>query len=457
MDLFNKKKLAETRGELKTAEDALAELNKNLTELQKAYADRVSSTKNPYTTAEAQVEEIIKKYNNESEWGCELVQRIINLIAAFTMPNGLQLELAEDFEGEDEGEKELVFIADWLDRNNLNEGGTLKLAQEANIQGRIALTLSWVKSKEPDREGDVLANYRSWIDTKFEVEQTGQSNLVGPYKLNYYLDGDDEDTPRHASDNGFVFLCLNSRLATTEGRPRIGGILHVLEYLSQDLADLRKTNELFGHPIPYGKCENQTEVETVTEGIKKRSWSTGRGFCSTADFKLLSPSSTGLHIEAIVKYVQIISATTGISPHFLGFPEVLSNRSTADAMGEPTEIVAKSEMKLWEAFFEALFDKVIRMRNANITNGVKLREGVVKPKLLSISDRQWQLIKEVWLPVLKENGISLETFLRQIPNLDVEAELERLKESAAERPLPEASGFGGGKEPVEEGDEDTIE
>ena len=448
-DPFGSKRLARSQRDVAEIKTVYEKLTRSFAEFQTAYAERVSSSLNPYTTHESQVKEAIDKYNGESEFGCELVQRIINMTAAFTMPNGMELVEAEDFvqNGKaDNADAERAYIAKWLDRTNLSQGGTLKLAQEANLQGQIQLTLGWVKSKDPQVEGEVVANYRSWIDNKCKISQVGASNLTGPYKLDY-KEGDKELT---ANENAFVFLLLNSRLGTTEGRPRIGAILHVLEYISQNLTDDRKNNELFGHPLPYFKCGNKNEVDIVTEGMKKKTWNAGRGFASTADFSLVSPSGTGDISTSITTCIKIVCATTGISPHFLGFPDLLSNRSTADAMGEPTEIVSRSEMTVWEAFYESLFDKVIRMRNMNIGNGIELREGIIKPRLLPLSDRQWQRLKDVWLEMLKEGAVSLETFLSQVPNVDVETELTRLNESAPTEPKAPASGFSGAKEPVED-------
>ena len=407
-------------------------LTERISEMQTSYKARVASTANPYTTVEAQVGEIIEKFNGESDFGCELVQRIINLLAAFTLPNGLSLIVDENFKGQDKddtGQAERDYLARWLDENNLNEGGTLKLAQEVNMQGQVALTFEWKKAaRGSEDEGKVVCSYQSWMDTGFVITATG-SNLQGPYKMTFTPAGKDEE--KTFRDAKFVWLAINSRFGSTEGRPRIGGILHLLEYLSMELSDWRKSNELFGHPTPFFECKDKTEVDQVTSYIKETQWRVGEAIASTAKLDLKVPTGAANESKELVTcLVQIISATTGISPHFLGFPNLMSNRATADSMGEPMEIVSKSVMALWSAFYDAMFDKVIRMRNANAGNDRQLREGVVKAKLLPLSDRQWKQIKEVWLPLLKESAISLQTFLSKLPGIDDEIELERIKNQA---------------------------
>jgi len=417
-------------GRVTELQQSVGLLTERISEMQTSYKERVASTANPYKTAESQVQEIIDKFNGESDFGCELVQRIINLLAAFTLPNGLDLIVDESFKGKtksDTGQPERDYLAKWLDDNNLNEGGTLKLAQEANMQGQVALTFEWKKAaKGSTDEGRVICTYQNWVDTSFVIEPVAASNLFGPYKMTYIPEGKDER--KVLPDNKFVWLAVNSRFGKTEGRPRIGGILHILEYLSMELADWRKSNELFGHPTPCFECKDAAEVLQVKNYIKDTNWRVGQAIATTSKLDLKVPTgAAAASKELITCLIQIISSTTGISPHFLGFPNLMSNRATAESMGEPMEIVSKSEMALWSAFYDAMFDKVIRMRNANVDNNRQLREGVVKAKLLPLSDRQWKQIKEVWLPLLKESAISLQTFLSKLPNIDDEVELERLK------------------------------
>jgi len=415
-------------GRLRELQQTIGGLTETISEMQTSFKDRISTTANPYQTLNAQVDEIVSKWNGESDWGCELLQRLVNVLAAFTLPNGLDLVTADNFEGDanDKGQAEHDYLEKWLDDNNLNEGGTLKLVQEAHLQGQIVLTLKWKKAVPgSDDEGKVICSYQSWQDTGFVVEAV-DSNLVGPYKLKYTPEG--SETEITIPDARFVWLAINARYGKTEGRPRLGTILHILEFLSMELTDWRKSNEIFGHPTPYFKCKDATEVKQVKAELDSIRWKLGKALAGTADLSLVVPAGSAAESkELITILVQIISATTGVWPHFLGFPNLMSNRATAESMGEPSEIVSKSEMASWRAFFDSLFDKVIRLRNDSVTNQTELREGVIKTKLLPLTDRQWKQIEKVWLPMLKEGAISLPTFLARIPNLDVEAEIEKLK------------------------------
>jgi hypothetical protein len=119
-------------------------------------------------------------------------------------------------------------------------------------------------------------------------------------------------------------------------------------------------------------------------------------------------------------------------------------------MGEPTEVVSNAEMSIWASFLQRLFDNAIRVRNAALSDRKPLRTGIVKPKLNTLSDRAYERLTKTWLPILQEGGISLETFLSKVPEINAEEEKRRIEESRPEDAfeLPAQSGLFGGKEPA---------
>lgn len=465
--MFNRKKkntdVSNETLEIKQAE--IQELREKYEVLQNTFAElyeeyehgnrNLLGGRNKYRSLEKQVTEIIKKFNSEAEYGCELTQRIIGLLSALTLPNGVQavVDPAVIISNPTAGKAELAYITSWLDKNNLDQSGSLDLAQEAQMQGRVVLTLSWEKTK-----GVVRAKYRSWIDDKYEIKYANEDGFP-PYKLKGSEKLENSTKDYNFDDDSFVFLLLNGRYGKLEGRPRLASILNVLENLSADLADWREGNKFFAHKTPYFKCENAAEVTATTNEIKKTRWRVGTSMAGTADLNLVGGDSSGSLEQSIQTSISIISAATGISPHFLGFPQLLSNRSTADAMGEPLEIVIKSEVKRWYSFFEELFVKIIRMRNNNMTNGVKLQEDIIKPKIVGLSDRQYDAIKTIWLPALAANGISLRTFIAQLPiELNPDEEIARIQEQKDNGVIDFAqpqSGYAGNKEKVDEGEDET--
>ena len=79
-----------------------------------------------------------------------------------------------------------------------------------------------------------------------------------------------------------------------------------------------------------------------------------------------------------------------------------------------------------------IFNSVIELRNLYLDSNQKLKPGIIKPKLKPMSDRQWQKLKELFMPAAKDNLLTRQAFLEQIPNFDITAELERIAEEASE-------------------------
>jgi len=459
--MFGFKTLHKQRDIIEKQESAIAELAEKYDKAQIRIAELYDAGnrqdlggKNKYTTTKAQVTETIKKFEGRSEYGCELVQRIVALCSALTLPHGVDVVVDEKSQSnENTGRAELEFIKNWLDDNNLDQAGSLDLAQEAHLQGKILMTLDWVSDQKLDAGGRVIAQYRSWLDTNWDIDYAG-SYKSAPYEVTGSESVENESKEFKYDNDRFSFLFLNGRFGQLDGRPRVAPILNVLENLSADLADWRNGNKFFGHKTPYFKGKDKAEVDTINNMIKSLRWRVGTALAGTAEFDLVGGGGSDHLAKSIETSISIISAATGISPHFLGFPQLLSNRATAESMGEPTEIVTSSEARRWYNFFEDLYYKVIKLRNVNKKNGIELNPDLVKPKIVGLSDRQVKMLKEVLLPALQQNAISVKTFISQLPlELDPEEEYERIKEQNAGMSddifLPE-SGFAGQKEPVED-------
>ena len=107
-------------------------------------------------------------------------------------------------------------------------------------------------------------------------------------------------------------------------------------------------------------------------------------------------------------------------------------------MGEPTEVVSITEISKWSHFYEDLFDKVIVKHNSKMNKEVK--QGLVKPRLLPMTDRQWSRAIKFWYPAARDGLVSLPLFLENIPEVNSEEELLRQKNDEMVRNLLEVPG-----------------
>lgn len=448
--MFVRKK---TIQELQSRLNSLAEDNKDKSETINLMSDQIQELqvredygtwgKNQYTSREKQVQALLDKYAGDSEYGCELVQRISLIRSAFALPVGVKVEPSRK---DEDAEAEVEFAEKFLETNNLDQKNVLKAAIERELQGTIAFALSWdARAGGDDEIGMTKLKYLPWDKYGYQIKPVKEGSLSKPYRLVYNSESKNDQT---IEDSNFEYSAINNRLGETLGRPLLGNIIHILESLSMDLADWRSRNKQFGKPTPFFSCQDSEQVRMVQDKIEQKGWKAGNAIAAVGDLEFKEPSSNAPFEKSVETEIKIVSAVTNIHPHFIGFPDLLSNRSTSESMGESTEIISKSEVREWENLYTSLIRKSILLRNDNVESGKKLDPEKVKAVCGGFSDREWQRIKNIWLPLFKEGGISVHTLLSKLPEMDIEEEKERLKSSEQESLSPE-SGFSGFKEPVE--------
>ncbi len=400
------------------------------------------SRDNPYNTKNAQVLELRNKYRGVGALGAPILQRLINLRVAFSVPNRLFLFIDMAAKKRKKVSDQQIadvkfFLADFMAVNGLDAEVPRELCKESELQGQVALGLVW----DPKIKNVVL-KYFPWNQSSYTIKQAVKYAFKSPKTLVSTLDGKRVTM----TDDKFVYLGFNDELSaeTIQGYPTCGPILKTIENLYKDLLDWRKLNHLFAHPTPHFQCETKDEADAINVMITNTGWKIGTAIATNGNFQLKGPSGAegNLLMLAITTAAKIISAHTGIGIHFLGFANVMSNRATADSMGEPTEVVLHSEITSWTSFYVELFRKAITMRNAHLQG--QLPDGIVLPRLIPLTDRQWRVIKDIYLPLFKDKAISHITLLNKIPDLDAEEEMEKIKEQ--EKKVEETNQSGGEEE-----------
>ena len=377
-----------------------------------------------YTSKKAQVDETRKKHKGEATYGNQITQRIIALRVAFSVPNRLFLITNEDNEKKTEAASAKTFLNAFMELNGLDQEVPRDFAKEIELHGQVLVRLVWDPKENLPR-----LKYYPWGDTDYKVNATDKFLMKSKLKCAFAVGTEKVDL----KDDDFVFIAFNDELNSYDGRPTCGGILKTLENLDKDLQDWRRLNHLFAHPTPHFKCETQEEAVAVRELITSIGWRVGTAIATSADLNM--KGTTGAEANLLMLSIQtgakIVSAHTGIGIHFLGFANVMSNRATADSMGEPTEVVLHSEITSWQGFYTSLFKKAIRLRNKKLNK--PLPEDAVLPRLVPLTDRQWKVLKDIFMHGAEKHLISHETMLAKIPGIDPEAEMVKIKAEEAER------------------------
>ncbi|MFA7283683.1 MAG: hypothetical protein WC066_03955, partial [Candidatus Omnitrophota bacterium] len=160
----------------------------------------------------------------------------------------------------------------------------------------------------------------------------------------------------------------------------------------------------------------------------KTNWRIGKAIVmANGEFNLICYSGEGFTTikNALEADVTTISGATGVPVHFLGHPELLSNRATATSLLELTELATNRERSVWEGGYEELFQKAITLYNKNFNKG--LEPNAVTAKIPFISSAKLEFVANVYLPMYEANTISLETFLSYLSDIDVNEEIKRIE------------------------------
>jgi len=395
---------------------AIAELRQQIDILSASSLDSLTRDPDSYRSVEAQVEGMLAKYRGLAEKGAEVVKRVVNVRRAFVLPKGVGLWAIDGANAANE----LAFLRDHVDANNLNESLAQDYIREAELQGRVLVRLVW------DGEArQVMHRYIPWDAYRYKIfvdpadpQRITRFTYCDPYT------GAEESVPVSEA----VFRAFNATLNSYDGAPTLGPVLHVCDNVSDALSDLRRLNRVSALVTPYFETEDAASAEQITKDIKLSGWKIGKAYvASKAKFSLVSPSgisSTVLENE-IRLGMQIISGVSGVSLHFLGFPDMLSNRAVATEMSEPIEVASAADLTAWRGFYEEAFDKAIAMWNREMNP--EMRAGLVKPVLTGVTKGQWEQMRTVWLPLFQAGAISVERLLKELPDTDIEVEVARIK------------------------------
>jgi len=222
-----------------------------------------------------------------------------------------------------------------------------------------------------------------------------------------------------------VFIKFNARIHSREGVPTLSGLLQEAEDIDYALRDWRRINRYFASPTPYFKTQDIQEAKDLYDRLLAPGvdWKIGKVFAGPAEFSLVGMSDHGFDSiqREIETKVKMLAGGAGVPVQFLGFPEFMSNRATAENTMEPVALVSVSEQRSWLGGFTELFDKAIELRNRMAPAGAeKLSTGKVAPSMQFVTKAQIDRLRELYFPLWKSDAISLETLLKLLPDVGVE-------------------------------------
>jgi len=404
----------------------VAELQNSLTILIGEASSSSSTIGNPYTNYKEAITEIAKKYEGTAQWGVQQIRNIIDVRSAFIIGQGFKLVEVGAVEGEKKS-REMEFVESFVKHNDLDEETPQELSKEGEIEGRCLVNLFPNKDNK-----NIDFRFIPYSVYGYEV-QTDPKDYEDFISVTYRDNKTQSDVKLKKGD--FVYRRFAGRLSkVNEIMPKVAMVLRHCEDLDKALADWRSINNIFSAPTPYFKCENSTDVDPLLKKLKEINWKIGKVFAGVADFQMVGMNGSGL--ESLYKEIEclakIISGATGVPVHFLGFADLMSNRSTSTDLFEFINASVNRERKTWEGFYQELFDSAILKHND--LNKTTLKTGVIKAEVLTLTEAQLRLLSEVWLPLYTAGVVDLDYVLGKIPDIDP-AKVKEAHDEAAQRML----------------------
>lgn len=433
-----------TRRELQAMRGELKDLRET-NQLQALIIDDYSVAQKASTTAYVgnsyreymkTIAEIAKKYDAEAEWGVLQTGNIVDVRAAFIIGQGVTVLPSDEVAAGAASLKgaarrkalrdteEMKFIRDFFAYNNLDREMAQEFAKEAEIEGCFLGHLFW-----DEKNQQVSIQFRSRVDKNYTVHHV--ANDYSWYDQVTWKDGSAEVT---LEEPNFVYARFGGRIhLPNKPIPKIGKCLSQIEAMDKALRDWREINHLYATPIPTIECANAQDAKAMDAATANINWKLRKRVVIAGHFVYVTPDLTGSN-EALEKEItanaKMVSGTTGVPVHFLGLPDLMSNRATADNLMELVSASTSKERQIWTGAYSEIIEKAMAIYNAN-SKMTPLQADRYKVIIPFVTEAAWARIIDLYLPSYIQGAISLETFLAQIPGVDVDAELERKEERDA--------------------------
>ena len=441
VDLTNvqlmRRKVASQKGRVTKLEDNVHKLQHLVKDSILALTDAVSGyASNQYPSYQSAVTEINRKYIGVADWGVMQTGSIIDLRAAFIVGDGI---IITDKEPGEEPSAELEWVEEFFKYNDLDREVVQEFAKEAEIEGKIALKLAVEEDKEEDEEVDekdkkwkVSVRFISWLDKKYKVE-TNPNDYLDYQKLEWKKTGATKAETLEAKE--FIYKKFGGRIMNpNEAAPKIMKCLPQIESFDRALWDWRQINHIFAGPVLYAKCVDKDEVDLMLTAFNDKNFKLKKILAGTAEMSFIKLDVGGIDsIEnEIANLAKVISGTTGVPVHWLGFVDLMSNRATAEDLINMINGATTKERQTWIGAYEEVIKKAMVMWNNAAEKGMskekQLDPDKIKVDIPIITKMHYDRLEKIFLPAAMAGLISDKAFLTMIPGLDVNAELKEKEE-----------------------------
>lgn len=320
------------------------------------YNISVPGTTNAYNTYDSQVTETYRKYNGLASFGGQQVRAVVDLRTAFVAGEGISISC--------EDERSAKWIESFLNRNLLQGPNFMNAVKGSELCGQVLFVL----------------NKGAWLDDSLYIKAIRfPYNIKKPFKP-VYKDNRLKDEVldimvkgemgwESASFRNFIYIRTGGDDGSTEGPvTKTGTVLTDMENYDRAIKDMRRNNHIFARITPTWETESPSETKSLRDQLNEIKWKIGDAFIGKAKFDYKTPKS-GAHDNLAIELastIKTISAVTGVPVHWLGYVDLMSNRSTADSLYELIKNATILERQIWES---SLYVLIVKAQELYIDSG----------------------------------------------------------------------------------------
>jgi len=394
-------------------------------------------TGNPYNHYSRKVTQLTRMYEGMADWGCDICQQVVDVRSAFIIGPGPRPVRNPALPDAVTGERELGWLSTFLAANRIDHGRVISWCRQAELEGKALVALEV-------RNGEVRANYRSWVTWPYEVgvEQDDFDTAIRARYIGHASPDTDAiglfghagglSEPFDLDAAHFVYRRFGGSYRQVNYPPaKAASVIRDMQDLDKAIWDWRKINHLYASPTPYFRFEDADTATDFMNSVEYKNWRIGKGIAiggAGAEFDLICYKGEGYTTlkDEITYHARKISGATSVPVHFFGFPDLLSNRDTADNMIEAMEMGARESKAEWVSLFTELYRKAMELANAG-TNSPGLRPEAVVAEIPELTSAHMTWLKEVWIPSYVAGGIPDAVLLSKLGVADAEKVAENMK------------------------------
>lgn len=314
-----------------------------------------------YNSYDKQVIQLGKMYDNIADWGNMVLKNVIDVRTAFAVGRGLDVVKQSEFDGE--AKEEIAWCKAFMRFNSLNEEMPQEYAKEAEIEGKVLFRFGLDNENK-----NIRLIHIPWRQYRYKITHQ-PDNYMHFIRADCSATVDGVDVSFDLPEPLFVYKRFGGSVnRPNETPPKTAFVIREMEDVDKAIWDWRKINKLFSMPTPVIYCPDKQTAKEVNAWVDESNWRIGKllilgGLNMTFDlvgWKGDGYTTVQKETESLVK---TISGTTGIPVHFFGYPELLSNRDTADNLVELIALSTSKERRTWIGAYEEVFQKAMVIFN----------------------------------------------------------------------------------------------